>query len=109
MMIGAVARCADGCVIIQSPYCNAPVVPHVIVIKKHTSGHHDNHDDDKEDHHRLVESPYCNWPHSTHSRASHSLINGSDGRSVMDADDDLEDNANDEGSAVDDPGVGSKF
>ena len=33
MMIGAVARCADGCVIIQSPYCNAPVVPHVIVIK----------------------------------------------------------------------------
>ena len=41
MMIGAVARCADGCVIIQSPYCNAPVVPHVIVIKKHTSDHHD--------------------------------------------------------------------
>ena len=106
MMIGAVARSADGCVIIQSPYCNAPVVPHVIVIKKHTSGHHDdNHDDDKEDHHRLVESPYCNWPHSTHSRASHSLINGSDGRSVMDANDALED----EGSDVDDPGDWSKF
>ena len=109
MMIGAVARCADGCVIIQSPYCNAPVVPHVIVIKKHTSGHHDNHDDAKEDLHRLAESPYCNWPHSTHSRASDSLINGSDGRSVMDANDDLEDNANDEGSDVDDPGDGSKF
>ena len=106
MMIGAVARCADGCVIIQSPYCNAPVVPHVIVIKKHTS---DNHDDDKEDQHRLVESPYCNWPHSTHSRASHSLINGSDGRSVIDAFEDLEDNANDEGGDVDDPGDGSKF
>ena len=43
MMIGAVVRSADGCVIIQSPYCNAPVVPHVIVIKKHTSGHPDNH------------------------------------------------------------------
>ena len=47
--------------------------------------------------------------HIPHSRASHSLINGSDGRSVMDANDDLEDNANDEGSDVDDPGDGSKF
>ena len=27
------AKLADGCVIIQSPYCNAPVVTHVIVIK----------------------------------------------------------------------------
>ena len=47
--------------------------------------------------------------HIPHSGAPHSLINGSDGRSVMDANDDLEDNANDEGSDVDDPGDWSKF
>ena len=89
---------------------------HIVMLRLyHTSlsskstHYHDNHDDAKEDQHRLVESPYCNWPHSKHSRASHSLINGSDGRSVMDANDDLEDNANDEGSDVDDPGDWSKF